>query len=146
MNEKTTTTTGPLMLVLFLGVLMGAMDIAILGPALPSMKADFGATERDLALLFSIYVLFNLVSTPLMAKLSDLFGRRVVYIADVSLFALGSIAVALSPSSSPSAGAGSSGSTFPWPCSSSSSGSPGFPTRRRPVPAASTPPVPSSSP
>jgi EmrB/QacA subfamily drug resistance transporter len=86
------------MAVLFLGVLMGAMDIAILGPALPSMKADFGASERDLALLFSIYVLFNLVSTPLMAKLSDLFGRRLVYTLDVALFALGSVAVALSPS------------------------------------------------
>ncbi len=90
--------TGPLMLVLFLGVLMGAMDIAILGPALPSMKADFGATERDLALLFSIYVLFNLVGTPLMAKLSDTYGRRLVYVADVLLFAMGSLGVALSPS------------------------------------------------
>lgn len=90
--------TGGLMLVLFLGVLMGAMDIAIIGPALPSMKAEFGASERDLALLFSVYVLFNLVSTPLMAKFSDLLGRRLVYVLDVALFALGSIGVALSPS------------------------------------------------
>lgn len=89
--------TGPLLLVLFLGVLMGAMDIAILGPALPSIKADFGATERDLALLFSIYVLFNLVGTPLMASLSDLLGRRAVYTADVVLFAAGSVLVALAP-------------------------------------------------
>lgn len=86
------------MLVLFLGVLMGAMDIAIIGPALPSMKGDFGVTERDLALLFSVYILFNLVGTPLMAKLSDLFGRRLVYVVDVSLFALGSMGVALAPS------------------------------------------------
>lgn len=84
------------MAVLFLGVLMGAMDIAILGPALPAMKADFASTERDLALLFSIYVLFSLVSTPLMAKLSDLFGRRMVYTIDVALFAAGSALVALS--------------------------------------------------
>ncbi|HUX38404.1 MAG TPA: MFS transporter [Rectinemataceae bacterium] len=81
MKESGGARSGPLMPVLFLGVLMGAMDIAILGPVIPSMKADFGATERDLALLFSIYVLFNLVGTPLMAKLSDTYGRRIVYIA-----------------------------------------------------------------
>ncbi len=97
MKQKKTRSTTSLMLVLFLGVLMGAMDIAIIGPALPSMKGDFGVTERDLALLFSVYILFNLVGTPLMAKLSDLFGRRLVYIVDVSLFALGSIGVALAP-------------------------------------------------
>ncbi|HUX40204.1 MAG TPA: MFS transporter [Rectinemataceae bacterium] len=98
MGNKKIASTGSLMLVLFLGVLMGAMDIAIIGPALPSMKGDFGVTERDLALLFSVYILFNLVGTPLMAKLSDLFGRRLVYIVDVVLFALGSMGVALAPS------------------------------------------------
>lgn len=98
MNDSKKNSTGALMLVLFLGVLMGAMDIAILGPALPSMKAEFGATERDLALLFSVYVLFNLVGTPLMAKFSDLHGRRRVYTIDVALFGLGSLGVALSPS------------------------------------------------
>jgi len=89
--------TGMLMVVLFLGVLMGAMDIAILSPALPSIQADLGTAERDLALLFSIYILFNLVGTPLMSKLSDLFGRRTIYLIDVALFAAGSLGVALLP-------------------------------------------------
>ncbi|MDA8425495.1 MAG: MFS transporter [Treponema sp.] len=95
---KSAKSTSSLMLVLFLGVLMGAMDIAIVGPAMPAIKAEFAVSERNLALLFSIYVLFNLVGTPLMAKLSDLFGRRLVYVADVALFGLGSALLALSPS------------------------------------------------
>lgn len=83
--------------VLFIGVLMGALDIAIVGPALPSIKAQFtGTTARTLAWIFSIYVLFNLIGTPLMAKLSDMFGRRSIYILDVALFAMGSLVVALS--------------------------------------------------
>jgi EmrB/QacA subfamily drug resistance transporter len=85
------------LLVLFLGVLMGALDIAIVAPALPSIQKFFGVGDRALAWTFSIYVLFNLIGTPLMAKLSDTFGRRPIYILDVTLFALGSLVVALSP-------------------------------------------------
>ncbi len=87
-----------ILLVLFLGVLMGALDIAIVGPALPVIKASFGVDDRSGAWIFTIYVLFNLISVPLMAKLSDAIGRRQIYVLDVTLFALGSLIVALSPS------------------------------------------------
>jgi EmrB/QacA subfamily drug resistance transporter len=87
-----------LLAVLFFGVLMGALDIAIVGPALPAIKKTFLLDDRNLAWVISIYVLFNLIGTPLAAKLSDTFGRRWVYVADVALFALGSLMLALSPS------------------------------------------------
>ena len=73
---------------------MGALDIAIVGPALPAMRQEFGADERAISWVFTIYVLFNLVGTPLMAKLSDRLGRRLVYTLDVALFAVGSLVVA----------------------------------------------------
>jgi EmrB/QacA subfamily drug resistance transporter len=82
------------LLVLFLGVLMGALDIAIVGPALPAIQAEYAVDTRGLAWIFNIYVLFALVGTPLMAKLSDRFGRRSVYILAVSLFGAGSILIA----------------------------------------------------
>ncbi len=94
MDDKT---RNKVLLVLFLGVLMGALDIAIVAPALPSIQKFFGVGDRVLAWTFTIYVLFNLISTPLMAKLSDTFGRRSIYTLDVTLFALGSLVVALSP-------------------------------------------------
>ena len=96
MDDKT---RNKVLLVLFLGVLMGALDIAIVAPALPSIQKFFGVGDRVLAWTFTIYVLFNLISTPLMAKLSDTFGRRSIYTLDVALFALGSLIVALSPQS-----------------------------------------------
>ncbi|NPV55791.1 MAG: MFS transporter [Anaerolineae bacterium] len=87
-----------IMVLLFFGVLMGALDIAIVGPALPAIRNEFTSiNERMLAWMFSIYVLFNLIGTPLMAKLSDLYGRRWIYILDIFLFAIGSLVVALSP-------------------------------------------------
>lgn len=83
---------------LFVGVLMAALDIAIVGPALPELQRAFAVAEHDLAWVLGMYVLFNLVGTPLMANLSNRFGRRAIYIADVGLFALGSALVAFAPS------------------------------------------------
>ena len=91
-------TRNRILVVLFIGVLMGALDIAIVAPALPAIKAAHpGVGERALAWVFTVYVLFNLIGTPLMAKLSDRAGRRPIYLLDVSLFAAGSLVVALSP-------------------------------------------------
>lgn len=86
-----------ILLILFLGVLMGALDIAIVAPALPAIQRTFGVDDRSLAWVFTTYVLFNLIGTPLMAKLADIGGRRPVYVLDVGLFALGSLLVALAP-------------------------------------------------
>ena len=75
------------------------LDIAIVAPALPAIQASHTTVNaRLLAWVFTIYVLFNLIGTPLMAKLSDALGRRPIYLLDVSLFAIGSLVVATSPS------------------------------------------------
>ncbi|BAM01733.1 MULTISPECIES: MFS transporter [Caldilinea] len=87
--------------VLFFGVLMAALDIAIVGPALPAIKTAFAVDERSLAWVFNAYVLTNLIGTPLMAKLSDRHGRRLIYVLDIGLFAVGSALVMSAPS-------------FPW--------------------------------
>lgn len=96
--QRSDRTRGRLLAVLFVGVLMGALDIAIVGPALPAIGKQFAVGSVALAWIFTIYVLFNLAATPLMAKLSDRLGRRRVYVLDVLLFGLGSVVVALAPS------------------------------------------------
>jgi len=83
--------------VLFGGVLMGALDIAIVGPALPALKQGFAVDDRALSWVFSIYILFNVAGAPLMAKWSDRFGRRRLYVASLVLFAAGSLMVAAAP-------------------------------------------------
>jgi MFS family permease len=84
-----------LLFLLFAGVLMGALDIAIMGPALPAIQKTFQATHRDLSWILNVYVLANLIGSPLLAKLSDLYGRRILYVLSVSFFAAGSIIVIL---------------------------------------------------
>jgi MFS family permease len=87
-----------ILLVLFLGVLMAALDIAIVGPALPALKVAFATDDQALTWVFTLYMVVNLIGTPIIAQLSDRFGRRSLYLASVSLFALGSLLVALAPS------------------------------------------------
>jgi MFS family permease len=81
---------------LFFGVLMGALDISIVGPAIPSISESLRVSTRDLSWIFSIYVLFNLVGISLFAKLSDLYGRRSIYMITLAIFGIGSLVVALS--------------------------------------------------
>ncbi len=83
-----------LLAVLFLGVLMAAMDIAIVGPALPAIRDYFHIDDRLVTWVFTTYLLANLIGTPVMAKLSDRFGRRDIYVIDVTLFVIGSVIVA----------------------------------------------------
>jgi multidrug resistance protein len=84
------------LLVLFTGVLMGALDISIVGPAIPAISKALQVDEKALAWIFSIYVLFNLSGVSLMAKLSDRYGRRKLYILSVLIFAAGSVIVGMS--------------------------------------------------
>lgn len=87
---------GKILVLLFTGVLMGALDISIVGPAIPAIEQTIKIDHRSLSWIFSIYVLFNLVGVTFLAKLSDLFGRRNIYIISVAIFALGSAIVAMS--------------------------------------------------
>lgn len=83
---------------LFVGVLMGALDISIVGPAIPSIEKFLNISSQYSSWIFSIYVLFNLVGISLFAKLSDKYGRRKIYILSILIFALGSLLVAITNS------------------------------------------------
>jgi EmrB/QacA subfamily drug resistance transporter len=80
-----------ILLLLLVGVFMGSLDIGIVGPALPAIGTDFQVNERLLSWVFTIYILFFMIGTPLMAKLSDIYGRKSIYLVNIILFAVGSI-------------------------------------------------------
>ena len=82
-----------ILILLFAGVLMGALDIAIVGPALPALQKAFDLSTREASWIFNIYLLANLVSTPLMGKLSDMMGRRRIYILNLVIFSIGSAVI-----------------------------------------------------
>lgn len=89
--------TAPLLLTLGLGVFAGALDLGVLSPALPALGTAFGVGPRDLAWVFTLYLLANVVAIPVMSKLADRNGRRPIYILCVSVFAVGSVLAIAAP-------------------------------------------------
>ncbi len=83
--------TIPLLVTLGLGVFAGALDLGVLSPALPALGVAFGVGPRELPWVFTLYLLANVVSIPIMTKLADRQGRRPIYIACVTIFAIGSV-------------------------------------------------------
>jgi MFS family permease len=83
---------------LFIGVFMAALDTSVLAPAIPALRASFDLDNRQVALVMTVFILCSLCSTAPLASLGDRHGRRPVYLASVSLFALGSLVIALSTS------------------------------------------------
>ena len=86
-----------LMPVLFTGVFMAALDTAVIAPALPVLRETFHLDHRASGLVMVVFILFSLSSTALLANLGDRHGRRPVFLGAVSLFALGSLVIALAP-------------------------------------------------
>jgi EmrB/QacA subfamily drug resistance transporter len=86
------------MVLLFVGVLMGALDISIVGPAIPSIEEALKIDNLYIGWIFSIYILFNLMGISLFARLSDIFGRRIIYVIALLIFAMGSLIVSFSNS------------------------------------------------
>jgi EmrB/QacA subfamily drug resistance transporter len=80
-----------ILVVLFIGVLMGALDISIVSPALPAIKSYFQVDTRILIWVFNAYLLSFLIGTPFMAKLSDRSGRKKIYLLNIILFGIGSL-------------------------------------------------------
>jgi MFS family permease len=76
---------------LFTGTLMGALDLAIIGPALPDIQAEFDLQQRGLAGLINAYTLLQMFGALLLAKMADRFGPRIIYIISITLFAAGSL-------------------------------------------------------
>ena len=82
---------------LAIGVLMGALDLTILAPALPHIGASFSVTPAAIVLAFSIYAAFYAAAIPLMSKLADVRSYKGVYGTSMALFAGGSALAALAP-------------------------------------------------
>lgn len=74
---------------LMLGILLAALDQTVVGTSLGKIVADIGGFEH-FAWLFSAYMLASTIVIPIAGKLSDIYGRRPIYIAGMVIFLAGS--------------------------------------------------------
>jgi len=80
---------GLVILAVCLGMLLAALDATIVGTAMPTVVASLGGLPLY-AWVFSIYMLAATTSMPLFGKLSDLHGRRRLFLAAIGIFTAGS--------------------------------------------------------
>ena len=80
-----------------LGMLLASMNQTLTATALPVIAEELGGLDRY-SWVFSAYVLGATITIPLYGKLSDLFGRRPLFVAAISLFSVGSVVAGLASS------------------------------------------------
>jgi EmrB/QacA subfamily drug resistance transporter len=78
-----------------LGIFLAALDQTVVGTALPRIITDLHGNEFY-TWAFTAYLLTSTISGPVYGKLSDLFGRRPIFLFGVSLFLIGSALCGLS--------------------------------------------------
>jgi EmrB/QacA subfamily drug resistance transporter len=88
-------------MVVFTGVMLGlflaALDQTIVATALPRIVADLNGLEH-LSWVVTAYLVTATVTVPLYGKLSDMVGRRPLFVFAISVFLTGSILSGLSQS------------------------------------------------
>ncbi|MCY3887678.1 MAG: MDR family MFS transporter [Chloroflexi bacterium] len=73
-----------------LSLFLAALDFTIMGVAMPSIVADFGALDL-FAWPITVYMLASTSVVPVAGKLSDLYGRRPLLLVGVLVFLVGSV-------------------------------------------------------
>ncbi len=77
------------------GVFLGALDQTVVGTAMPRIITDLGGNDLY-TWAFTAYLLSSTISGPLYGKLSDLFGRRPIFLFGIGMFMTGSLLSGLS--------------------------------------------------
>ena len=75
---------------LMLGMLLAALDQTIVSTALPTIVGDLGGLNH-LSWVVTAYLLTSTSSVPLYGKVSDLYGRKIVFQFAIVTFLVGSV-------------------------------------------------------
>src|SRR5688572_10376782 len=74
---------------LLLGMSLGALEATVVGTAMPTVIASLGGLAHY-SWVFSAYLLTSTASVPIWGRLSDLYGRRRLYLIGIAFFLGGS--------------------------------------------------------
>lgn len=75
---------------LLLGMSLGALEATVVSTAMPTVIATLGGLAHY-SWVFAAYLLTATASVPIWGRLSDLYGRRRMYLIGVAVFLLGSV-------------------------------------------------------
>jgi EmrB/QacA subfamily drug resistance transporter len=75
---------------IMLSLFLASMEGTVVATAMPSIVAQLGGLS-NYSWVFAIYMLTSTTTVPIYGKLSDLYGRKLVYAISMALFLIGSI-------------------------------------------------------
>src|ERR687889_206794 len=78
-----------------LGLFLGALDQTIVGPALPTVVTQLHGNDYYVWSI-TIYLLTSTISVPFWGKLSDIYGRKPMFMIGIVIFLVGSALSGLS--------------------------------------------------
>lgn len=84
-----------ILIAVLLGIFLAALDQTIVGTALPVIVTELKGNDLY-TWAFTSYLVTATISGPIYGKLSDIFGRRPLFVFGVSIFLIGSILSGLS--------------------------------------------------
>ena len=79
------------------GMAIAALEATVVGTAMPTVIATLGGIAHY-SWVFSAYIVTSTVTVPIWGKLSDLYGRRLLYQIGIGIFLLGTLLSGLSNS------------------------------------------------
>ena len=82
---------------LMLGLFLAALDQTIVATALPTIAGELGGLEQ-LSWVVTAYLLTSTASAPLYGKVSDMYGRKIVFQFAIVTFLVGSVLAGMSQS------------------------------------------------
>lgn len=77
-------------------LLMQTLNATVITNALPAMAESFGVAPVRLSIAITVYMLSAAIFLPLSGWLADRFGAKRIFLASIVLYAVGSLACALS--------------------------------------------------
>ncbi len=76
---------------------LGALDQTIVGTAIRTIGDDLHGLDQQ-AWVTTAYLIASTITTPIYGKLSDIFGRRPLFLTAIGIFIVGSFAASFSTS------------------------------------------------
>ena len=87
----------PTVRVVFAATALAPLGVPLVAPALPVVRAAFGLSDAAASLLVSVYFVTGIVLSPFIGLLADRWGRRLVLVPSLFVFAVAGGAMAVAP-------------------------------------------------
>ena len=69
---------------------LGALEATVVSTAMPTVISTLGGLAHY-SWVFAVYLLTSTAGVPIWGRLSDLYGRRLIYLTGIAIFLIGSL-------------------------------------------------------